>query len=48
MVLLHLRVALSLYVILKRASHNLRAPNDYCLLFKGEHLEQARTSWLST
>ena len=39
MMLLHLRVGLSLHVVPKRASGELEAPKDDCLLSNGEHLE---------
>ena len=45
-VLVHLQVSLILYVFLKQTSRELDRPN-VCPPFKGEHLDQAQTRWLS-
>ena len=46
MMLLHFRVALSLYVTPKQALRELEGPQRLLSPFKGEHLVQARTSQL--
>lgn len=45
--MVHLRVGLSQYVILERASQRTPRPQRLLLLFEGEHLEQAQTSWFA-